>query len=244
MRREYTPALSQDFHSHILPGMDDGAKNAEVSVGQLYALAQQGIRHVVATPHFYLHDESLGIFLTRRVKCATALQQALRCVDVPLPGVSIGAEVYLERGLMEVDLARLRMADTDYVLFELPYTGISMSDTELIFNLCTRNRVRPLLAHLDRYLDFLPDGMLPELLSLPDVVVQINNEAFHNRKAAKFALSLIHDGTPVVFGSDTHDLSARRPNFDISNKFLAAKLKDDEFRRLKLQHLAFLNGKM
>lgn len=235
--------LPFDFHSHILPAMDDGAKDSEVSLAQLEALSAQGIRHVIATPHFYLHRESVDSFLTRRRACVQDLNQAIRAYDRPLPGVSLGAEVYLERGLLGVDLTPLRMADTDYVLFELPYSDISASDVELIFNLCASNGVRPLLAHLDRFLEILTDDLIDDLLSLEDVVVQINNEAFESRKTAKFALSLLHDGVPVLFGSDTHNMTTRRPNFDLSNKFLHAKLKDDAFREVKNQQFAFLTAK-
>ena len=44
-----------DFHSHILPGLDDGSKNVEESVKILKMMAEQGIERVAATPHFMLH---------------------------------------------------------------------------------------------------------------------------------------------------------------------------------------------
>lgn len=237
--------LPVDFHSHILPCMDDGAASLKVSLSQLMALSEQGIGHVVATPHFYLHRESMADFLARRQDRAEILLQAAARVKGKLPGLSVGAEVYLEQGLMKVGgLDRLRMADTEYILFELPYSGVGTREVELIYNLCNRSGMRPLLAHLDRYREMLSEDLLAELLDLPDVAVQINNEAFAKRPGARFALNIIRNGVPVVLGSDTHNLTDRAPNFDLSNKYLSSKLRDGEFRTLVKGQIAFLHGRV
>ena len=55
-----------DFHSHILPGIDDGSKNVEESLQMLRMMAKQGITHVVATPHFYPQHDTPESFLKRR----------------------------------------------------------------------------------------------------------------------------------------------------------------------------------
>lgn len=237
--------FSVDFHSHILPRMDDGATGLSVSLEQLSALTGQGIEHVVATPHFYLHKEGVDTFLQRRQNRAEQVVHAASVSKERMPGVSIGAEVYLEQGLLKMGgLERLRLANTWYVLFELPYVGVSEREVELLFNLCTRSGVRPLLAHLDRYVESLSDELVAELISLPDVAVQINNEAFAKRQSAKFALDIIREGVPVVLGSDTHNMTDRAPNFDLSNKYLATKLKGEEYRRFAELQLALFRGQI
>ena len=55
-----------DFHSHVLPGVDDGSASVEESLAMLRLAAQQGIRRVVATPHFYPRYDDLERFLERR----------------------------------------------------------------------------------------------------------------------------------------------------------------------------------
>ena len=55
-----------DFHSHILPGIDDGSRSLEESLEMLSLEAQCGIRHVVATPHFYPGHDHPSRFLARR----------------------------------------------------------------------------------------------------------------------------------------------------------------------------------
>ena len=48
-----------DWHSHVLPQMDDGSKSAEESLAMLKMQSEQGVDTVIATPHFYANDESL-----------------------------------------------------------------------------------------------------------------------------------------------------------------------------------------
>ena len=58
--------MRTDFHSHILPCMDDGARSAEESVKMLEALRDSGVDRVVLTPHFYRQKEDIVSFLSRR----------------------------------------------------------------------------------------------------------------------------------------------------------------------------------
>ena len=55
-----------DFHSHILPGVDDGSKSIEETLKMLELLSDQGVRRVVATPHFYPNHHSVEEFLEKR----------------------------------------------------------------------------------------------------------------------------------------------------------------------------------
>ena len=81
-----------DFHSHILPGMDDGSKSVEMSVEMLNREAEQGIRKVIATPHFYPWSEHPEQFLARRDTAAAKLRKAMEMRN-HLPEVIMGAEV-------------------------------------------------------------------------------------------------------------------------------------------------------
>ena len=68
-----------DFHSHILPGMDDGSRNVEESVKILKMMAEQGIERVAATPHFYASQsgESPDEFLIRRNTAEQILRERI-----------------------------------------------------------------------------------------------------------------------------------------------------------------------
>ena len=84
-----------DFHSHVLPGIDDGSRSVEESIAMLQAEAAQGIRHVVATPHFYPHHDSPEHFLEKRREAEEALRREMKH-HPGLPELSIGAEVYFK----------------------------------------------------------------------------------------------------------------------------------------------------
>ena len=69
--------MTIDFHSHVLPGVDDGSATVEESLRMLRLQAEQGVTHVVATPHFYPMQDSPNRFLERRAKTEKRLRQAM-----------------------------------------------------------------------------------------------------------------------------------------------------------------------
>ena len=116
-----------DFHSHILPEMDDGSSCLDESISMLRMEAEQGIRRVVATPHFYANYDSPERFFRRRNRSVEHLQEALRRQE-NLPKVSVGAEVYFFPGISESDvLQELTIAGTRYVMIEMPHSPWSES---------------------------------------------------------------------------------------------------------------------
>lgn len=218
------PRLDTDFHSHVLPGMDDGAKDVSVSLSLLGMLKEQGVSRVYATPHFYLFQETAPAFLDRRMSRVDLLRRAAAGLNLPV--VYPGAEVCICRGLTEcARLPEMCYAGTDLLLLEIPYTGYQDWMAEEVCNLCYRYHLRPVLAHLDRYADRLSDRQLETLLSLDDVVVQLNNSSLSRRDVVRLAAGLLSEGYDLLFGSDTHNLTNRRPDFDTANRALLKKLK-------------------
>ena len=80
-----------DFHTHVLPGMDDGAKSPEMGASMLRTLGEQGVGLVFATSHYIPHRESPASFLARRAQAA----ETLKAVAAGTPPVRLGAEIYL-----------------------------------------------------------------------------------------------------------------------------------------------------
>ena len=109
-----------DFHSHILPGIDDGSQSLEESIAMLRMEAEQGIRYVVATPHFYPRYETPESFLEKRSQAESLLRSALK-QEKNLPQVAMGAEVYYFRGISESEfLPRLTIQGGQCILLEMP----------------------------------------------------------------------------------------------------------------------------
>ena len=71
-----------DWHSHVLPQLDDGSRSLEESVAMLEALKCQGVDTVIATPHFYANEESVEAFLERRKKSHDLLSSEIKSDDV------------------------------------------------------------------------------------------------------------------------------------------------------------------
>ena len=81
-----------DWHSHILPCLDDGSGSFDESLRMLDTLSDQGVARVIATPRFYANKESLDIFLERREASFSLLAQGRH---EACPRVLCGAEVWL-----------------------------------------------------------------------------------------------------------------------------------------------------
>jgi protein-tyrosine phosphatase len=205
--------------------MDDGASGPDVSLKMLLMLAAQGVPDVIATPHYYPDRESVDRYLERRRRSLDDLKTYVRESGTPgrLPRLWLGAETAIVPRLYERDLSGLFMAGTRHLLLEPPYAGYEPWVTEEILGVRSRHGAIPVLAHLERYLDFYDDEALDELLSVPDVVVQINVAAFGRREALRFVRSLAEGGFPIILGSDTHDLAGRSPDLSVALKYLRGK---------------------
>lgn len=199
-----------DFHTHVLPGMDDGAKSPEMGASMLRTLGEQGVGLVFATSHYIPHRESPASFLARRAQAA----EALKAVAAGTPPVRLGAEIYLEQALPEKGLEPLCLEGTRLLLVEMPRQSYKPWMMEKIQNIAYGMRVTPVIAHVDRYLDWYTREDYAALFSFSDCLYQINMEALADRAARKFVLRLAKEGYPLLPGSDAHNTEKRRPNFD------------------------------
>lgn len=213
-----------DFHSHILPGIDDGSKNVEQSIAMLRAEAKQGIRHVVATPHFYAQHDKPEKFLQRRDEALMLLRREME-KHPDLPRVSVGAEVYYFSGIAESQiLEKLTIENTKYILVEMPmppWTERMYKDLESIWR---KQDFIPIIAHVDRYIAPLRTYRIPRRLAELPVLVQANAEFFLQRGTKNMALRMLKHGSIHVLGSDCHNLKDRSPNLGEAVEQIRQKL--------------------
>lgn len=212
-----------DYHSHILPGMDDGAADADESVKMLELLNAQGVKRVVATPHFFAHiEKSAASFLQKRDGSKNKIPQ-----DSTLPKIVTGAEVSLEHGISEVEgIETLAIEGTKLILLEPSYYGFSDKSAEDVYCISCDHKLKPVIAHVHRYIGFYRKAEIEKLLGL-DAIFQINIDAFSRFSERSLVVYLIKEGFPVVFGSDCHNIGRRPPNFDLLIKYLKKHLKDN-----------------
>lgn len=212
-----------EYHCHILPRMDDGAKDLNMSLDMVRLMMAQGIDRIIATPHFYAHrEDGVRAFLERR-------QDAFRQIadtGMTMPYLYLGAEVAVEQGLSRLPgVHLLALADTPYILLELPYAPFAHWMMEEIDDLSQRYGLVPVLAHVHRYASFYTRAQMSEVLQA-DAVFQFNNEAFRNLSERRLAMSLIRKGCPYVLGSDAHNMTSRRPDWDLLKRKVGQEILD------------------
>lgn len=222
-----------DFHSHILPGIDDGSESLEQSLEMLAMEARQGITHVVATPHFYPRHDRPEEFLTRRNLAARTLKAAMEA-HPGLPEITLGAEVYFFRGISDSDiLPELTIGDKNCILIEMPPAPWPDSVYEELTRIWERRRIRPVVAHIDRYIAPLRTHGIPERLEKLPVLVQANADFFLNPGTTRMAMKMLKADRIHLLGSDCHDPDTRKPNMGQAMKRIAEKLGPDALGRIR-----------
>ena len=144
-----------DFHSHILPMLDDGSKSVDESLEMLRMLSEQGVKRVVATPHFYANDESVDDFLKRRAESFERLKGHL---TDDLPEIMLGAEVRYYNGISRLDrLRKLTVENSRLLLLEMSTAKWTEYVVNELIELSNSGDLTVALAHIERYL-FMPSN--------------------------------------------------------------------------------------
>ena len=206
-----------DFHSHILPGMDDGSTDMEMSERMLEMYAADGTTTVIATPHFYAERMSLEEFLQKRTSSHGRLQAAAEIHGIHLIP---GSEVAFFSGMSNAeDLEKLTISGTSLLLLEMPFRPWTDRDLLEVERLTVRG-LKPVIAHIERFYSCQKrKSVLEDLYSLP-VLIQINAGALLNRRTRRLALKLFQKGKAHLLGSDCHNSNSRPPNLGAGRKIL------------------------
>lgn len=218
-----------DLHTHILPGMDDGAKTVEESLTLLRIERDQGVDTVVLTPHFYPQREGINGFLARREEAMVRLQEAMDActLDSPsFPKVLLGAEVLWRSDLLdEEDLDKLCIAGTKNLLLELPFFSWNSQMIDQLYDMIGQTGITPIIAHLERYLSLQPKALIEEILAL-EIPVQISAEILKHPLRRSGAMNLLKSGRAHLLASDCHDSAQRIPNLAAGMEIVRRKLGD------------------
>ncbi len=200
-----------DYHCHILPDMDDGAQDAETALEMIEMMREQGVERIIATPHFYAHEErSLTEYLLRREDAFESIADF-----AAVPDIILGAEVAVEHGISKIHgIEQLAVEDSDMILLELPYRDLEDWMLEEINAVSSEYGLKIILAHVHRYMQYYSPENLGKLLGI-DAVFQFNNDSFLVPEEKELLERVLKAGIQVVFGSDSHNTDGRAPNWDI-----------------------------
>ena len=230
-----------DFHTHILPGIDDGSKDMDMTERMLEAEMLQGVSHIFATPHFYAHRRSVESFLKRRNH---AFEKVNRLLDQrpELPKVIPGAEVYYFAGMGRADsLSRLCVQDTDILLLEMPFDQWNSDMLKDLEDILEKQKLRIVLAHLERYERLQKDkSVWRKVLELP-LTIQLNCESFSDKgplfrknHTQRFCFEMIKNHDNCIIGSDCHDLTDRKPNIAKARDVIADKVGSEKLAQIDM----------
>lgn len=217
-----------DVHSHILPAMDDGARDTDTSVKMLEALAADKVDAVFLSSHYYPHREPISSFVARRDEAYRKLCEAT-AGRTDLPRTVLGAEVYFHTSLLEKDLSPLCFGKSDLLMLELPFVRMTKGTLSLLRDFLAWCPQRIMIAHLERYFSYNKPEDIMSLVQENELLCHVSCSSFfdsgHFEK--KRLMRYAREGAFPLMGTDAHNLTDRKPEFGRAEKFLREQLGDD-----------------
>lgn len=221
-----------DIHNHIIQGVDDGAKDLDMSLDMARIYLKNGIRKIIATPH-YIEKDSLS--LKRNKKALEVLREALKANDLDLE-VYLGNEVHISMDVLK-DIEEKRVATLNgsrYVLIEFPMREIPIYAETVIYEMLIKGYI-PIIAHPERYLkvqedpsmlfEFIKRGALAQL-NLPSL------QGFYGKKVQETAKILLENKMIQFVGTDSHTNGRRSPEVKEALELLKDIVSSSQYRHL------------
>lgn len=201
-------ALGFDFHSHLLPGVDDGAADIAESVMAIARLKDAGFSGAVITPHIYrgLYDNVKEALCDKFEEFRCMLPADVRNFPLHLIAEYFADEHLLD--LIEKDhILSLAVGHERWVLIEFPYHYDNQYST-LCMSALAASGYRPVIAHVERYA-YVAQGRTVWLsrFARAGAILQCNLGSLagqHGQTAKRFAEWLLAEGRVGVWGSDLH----------------------------------------
>lgn len=198
--------LKTDIHSHILPGIDDGAQTLEESLELVTQFIDMGYRSLVATPHIkFDHYPNTRVSIEHAL---TELRAALTARDIQIP-VKAAAEYYIDDHFLQLLNTRDLMPVTrNEVLVELSFISEPVRLFDTLFKIQTAG-YKPILAHPERYMFFHDRPDVYKQLKQRGCLLQLNTLAltgYYGRSVKQIAQYLIKERLYDYCGSDMHHL--------------------------------------
>lgn len=233
-----------DFHTHILPRIDDGSQSVKTSCEMIKMLSNQGVDAFVATPHFKFDEMSFERFLNNREKAGRQLLGALEEENIKeRPKFVLGAEVKFFYGMDTFDyIEKLCIKGTRFLLVEMPFKSWSREMYYTLASLKRNREITPVIAHLERYLSFNARRGMVINLQKAGALVQTNTAFFKSGLTRTLAFDMMKNGFIQFIGTDCHNLDKRKPDFDDAVKYFIKKKKGQYLDDLKLWENVFYDA--
>lgn len=223
-----------DIHSHIIPGIDDGARDEAIALEMLAIAKKNGTGHIIATPHYVYGNTRYG-FATIIEKCNSLNGLAASAgIDIT---VYPGCEVFITPELIELYEQGLigTLADSRYMLVEFPMMSIPPYTDNVLYELQLKG-ITPIIAHPERYSEIQRKPELLEAYIDRGILIQVNSGSItgsYGRQLKKTVMRLIKEGYVHFIASDAHSNDKRNPDMNkaaaIVEKKFGTKMRDNLF---------------
>ena len=218
-----------DIHHHLLPGIDDGSRDLATSVAMVQIAVEDGITHIVATPHAnhtYAYDRARNEVLLQQVRDALPVETAARVQ------LGLGCDFHINFDNVEdalANLTRFSINSTEYLLIELPDFNIPTRLDEVLYSMRVAG-LTPILTHPERNatLQRTP-GRIREWLA-SGLLVQVTAGSVTGNfggKAKSMAWDLLRSGSVHFLATDAHDTVHRPPKMQAARLLVQKRLGAD-----------------
>lgn len=226
-----------DIHCHIIPHVDDGARNSNQALNMINIAYKNGIRTMIATPHYEVgryednKDEIEKYYLKLK---------ALIARKYPDFNLFLGNEIFFSYGVVDsLNENKINtMAGSRYVLIEFsPNEKLEYINKSL--NEIINGGYIPILAHTERYEEVMASLDNVEKLVDAGVYIQINASTIAGRNGKgirRKVLKLIKNGLVHFVGTDTHSDGRRAPELTECIKYLEKKTDTKTVSRLLMEN--------
>jgi len=200
-----------DLHSHILPGVDDGAQTVEDAVYMARSAVAEGISYMLCTPHY-----NNGHYMNKKtdiIRDVASLQTVFNQLEIPLTlfeGQEVRISEDLSRRIVLDEILFADLSDT-YIMIELPFTSIPEYTYAVLSDLCSKG-YRPIIVHPERNSIFMENPKRLEPFIEMGCLSQITNGSYigqFGKKAQKASEIMIKHNYAQILSSDAHNVSTR-----------------------------------
>ncbi|MGL5540671.1 MAG: tyrosine-protein phosphatase [Erysipelotrichaceae bacterium] len=225
-----------DTHNHITWGVDDGIKTEEEAMASLRQAQRDGIKAIVATPHFY-PNESDDVVLLEKIQKLRRLAQHYQIT------IYEGCELMLREGYVQALQNKdvITMGHTQYVLVEFdhscPLPSVEES-VDMLHELICRDYI-PLIAHVERYFGKKVDYDYLQSWKEMGCAFQVNRSSIvgiHGKAIQAQAMELIRRGMVHMVASDTHSIQRRMCKLSDSFELIAKEFGEEVAHALHVEN--------
>ena len=229
-----------DFHSHIIPNIDDGSRSIEETFNLLKEAKEAGFESIILTSHYIENYYETNV--PERDMWVKAISENLRDKGIDI-NLYLGNEIYMSDNMMEllIDGKASTINNSCYVLFEMPLNVEPMNLYDVIYSL-QENKLIPVLAHPERYKFIQKEPELVYDLIEKGVLMQANYGSIlgqYGDKAEIIVRKFFESNMIHFLGSDVH-----RPNTIYKKIPQALEEIEEIVGKQKLEELTTINPKL